>query len=262
MHPMLNIAVRAARQAGSIITRNLSRIDTLTVSRKGQNDFVSEVDRQAEQTIIETIQRSFPDHSFLAEESGRHGETDYLWIIDPLDGTTNFLHGFPVFSVSIGLQYRGQMIVGLVYDPMRQELFTCAKGEGAMLDDRRIRVSKTSKLDSALLGTGFPYRDMGHLDEYLAIFRSLIGRSAGIRRPGSAALDLAYVACGRLDGFWEYGLKPWDMAAGSLLIREAGGVVSDFAGGSQFLENGDIVAGNIKVAEELKAIIQSHIGKH
>ena len=247
MHPMLTIAVRAARRAGEVIARSMDRVDTLTVSAKGPADFVSEIDQRAEQAIIETIHRSYPQHAFLAEESGPQGEGDLVWIIDPLDGTTNYLHGFPVFSVSIALRVRGRLEVGVVYDPVRQELFTAVNGQGAALDDKRIRVGRRQHLRDALLGTGFPYRDMTHLDEFMRIFRALVPETAGIRRPGSAALDLAYVACGRLDGFWEAGLKPWDMAAGALLVQEAGGIVSDFAGDSAFLETGNVVAGNSRL---------------
>jgi myo-inositol-1(or 4)-monophosphatase len=252
---MLTIAVRAARRAGEVITRSLERVDTLSVDAKGPADFVTEVDRRAERAIMEIIHRSYPQHGFLAEESGSHGGDDFLWIIDPLDGTTNFLHGFPVFSVSIALAVRGRLEVGVVYDPMRQELFTAVNGRGAALDDRRIRVSRRQHLRDALLGTGFPYRDMEHLDDFLGMFRALLPRTAGIRRPGSAALDLAYVACGRLDGFWEIGLKPWDMAAGALLVQEAGGLVQDFSGGGDYLETGDVVASNSRLGRPLLDIL-------
>lgn len=259
MHPMLTIAVRAARRAGDLIVRHLDRLPTLTVDRKGPNDFVSEVDRQAEAEIVNIIHRAYPDHAFLAEESGSHGSGSHVWIIDPLDGTTNFLHGFPMFSVSIGLQIRGRLEVGVVYDPVSQELFTAARGEGAALNDKRIRVSKTARLQDALLGTGFPFREMDDLDTYLAIFRDLLPRTAGVRRPGSAALDLAYVACGRLDGFWEFGLKPWDMAAGVLLIQEAGGFVGAITGGDDPMASGDIVTGNERVYPALREVIQEHV---
>ena len=244
MHPMLNIAVRAARNAGDIIVRHLNRLDELTVTSKRRNEFVSEVDRQAEDEIIAVIRKAYPGHAVLAEESGQYqGEDDYQWIIDPLDGTTNFLHGFPQFSVSIALKHKGRLDQAVVYDSMRQELFTASRGSGAFLDNRRIRVSKQNTLSGALLGTGFPYRDHQHLDAYLAMFKALIAAdTAGIRRPGSAALDLAYVAAGRFDGFWEVGLNAWDMAAGVLLVREAGGLVGDLSGGHEFLQTGNIVA--------------------
>ena len=249
MHPMLNIAVRAARNAGDIIVRHLNRIDHLTIASKERNDFVSEADRQAEAEIIAVIRKAYPGHGVLAEESGRQrGDNDeFQWIIDPLDGTTNFLHGFPQFAVSIALKHKGRLEQAVVYDPLRQELFTASRGSGAFLDNRRIRVSRQTVLTGALLGTGFPYKNQQHLDAYLNMFRALIVDTAGIRRPGSAALDLAYVAAGRLDGFWEIGLNAWDMAAGVLLIHEAGGLVGDLAGGHSYLENGNIVAATPKL---------------
>jgi myo-inositol-1(or 4)-monophosphatase len=260
MHPMLNIAVRAARSAGNIIVRNLDRIETLTVQTKDRNDFVSEVDRQAEQEIIAVLRKAYPDHGVLAEESGRREGNDYQWIIDPLDGTTNYLHGFPQFAVSIALQHKGRIEQGVVYDPLRQELFTASRGAGAMLNERRIRVTSRRSLDGALLGTGFPFKSQQHLDAYLDMFRALFPRTAGIRRPGSAALDLSYVAAGRLDGFWEIGLNIWDMAAGVLLIQEAGGLSSDFVGGHDYLDNGNLVAGNPKVFAEILKTIRPYVG--
>lgn len=252
MNPITTIAVRAARSAGNVIMRHLENVESIQFSNKDKNDFVSQVDLEAEAVIIETLRKAYPDYGFLAEESGlQEGKSDYQWIIDPLDGTTNFRHGFPQFSVSIALAKNGQLINGVVYDPVRQELFTAAKGEGAYLDNRRIRVSKQRGLDEALLGTGFPFADMDYVDVYLATFKALMTKTAGIRRPGSAALDLAYVACGRIDGFWEMNLKPWDLAAGALLIKEAGGLVGDFGGGEQYLANGNIIAGNAKVFKEL-----------
>ena len=261
MHPMLNIAVRAARNAGDIIIRHLNRIDKLTISSKDRNDFVSEVDREAENEIIAVIHKAYPDHGVLAEESGLHkGNDEYQWIIDPLDGTTNFLHGFPQFSVSIALKHKGKLEQAVIYDPMRQELFTASRGNGAYLDNRRIRVSKQSSLEGALLGTGFPYKDMRHLDAYLETFKALIVDVAGIRRPGSAALDLAYVAAGRFDGFWEIGLNVWDIAAGVLLVREAGGLVGDFEGGHDFLESGNIVAAAPKLLPAMLREIRPRLG--
>lgn len=255
MHPTLNIAVRAARGAGNVIIRNLGKLESLTIHSKDRNDFVTEVDQKAEQEIIRILRRAFPDHGILAEESGLSEGNDFQWIIDPLDGTTNFLHGFPQFAVSIALRHKDRLEQAVIYDPMRQELFTATRGGGAMLDDRRIRVAKRDSLEGALLGTGFPFKDQQHLDAYLDMFRALFPRTAGIRRPGSAALDLAYVAAGRLDGFWEIGLNIWDMAAGVLLIQEAGGLSSDFMGGHNYLESGHIVAGNPKVfADILKTI--------
>jgi len=255
MHPMLNVAVQAARKAGNVIVRAVDRIDTLTITNKGRNDFVSEVDQQAEQEIIKVIRRAYPSHGFVGEESGSQGGDEFQWIIDPLDGTTNFLHGFPVFAVSIGLLHKGRLEQGVVYDPMRQELFTASRGSGAQLNDRRIRVSKAQSLEGSLLGTGFPFRQMSYLDDYLRTFRALLPVAAGIRRAGSAALDLAYVAAGRFDGFWEYGLKPWDMAAGALLIQEAGGLVAEFSGDPDFMRTGNIVGGNPKIVKALLQVL-------
>ncbi|MCB1877641.1 MAG: inositol monophosphatase [Chromatiales bacterium] len=255
MHAMLNIAIRAARAAGNVILRNVDRAENLPVDSKQHNDFVTDVDRNAESEIIRTIHRSYRDHAFLAEESGTTGESDYVWIIDPLDGTTNFLHGFPAFSVSIALEVKGQLECAVVFDPLRNELFAASKGGGATLNDRRIRVSKRRGLDGALLGTGFPFREGADIDLYLRMFKPMLAGTAGVRRAGSAALDLSYVACGRLDGFWELGLKPWDMAAGVLLIREAGGIVTDFRSGDRYLETGNLIAGNPKVHAAMDKIL-------
>lgn len=251
MHPLLNIAVRAARRAGEIIVRSLVHLEGLQVASKGRNDFVSEVDRAAEREIIAVIHKHYPDHAILAEESGASGENDTRWIIDPLDGTTNFLHGFPVFAVSIAVQQRGRLEIGVIYDPMRQEIFSAVRGAGAHLENRRIRVSRQRGLDGALLATGFPFRENdANAECYFQMFRSLTALTAGIRRPGAAALDLAYVAAGRVDGFWELGLKPWDTAAGTLLIQEAGGRVGTLSGESYHL-GPYIVAGNPKVYDAL-----------
>ena len=259
MHPMLNIAIRAARQAGRIILYHSQRLDTLTVTSKARNDFVSEVDRQAETEIIQTLRSAYPDHGILAEESGQQSGDEYQWIIDPLDGTTNFLHGFPQYSISIALMHKGRLEQAVVYDPVADELFTATRGSGAQLNDRRLRVSNAKGLTGALLGTGFPFKEQQFLDDYLATFKALFADSSGIRRPGSAALDLAYVAAGRLDGFWEFGLNKWDMAAGILLIKEAGGLVSDFTGGHDYLECGHIVAGSPKVFKAMLQTIAPHI---
>jgi len=256
MHPMLNTAITAARKAGNIISRSVDRIDTLTITSKAQNDFVTEVDQKAEMAIIEIISKAYPNHSFLGEETGRSGEGDYLWIIDPLDGTTNFLHGFPQFAVSIALEYKGEITQAVVYDPMSQELFTASKGEGAQLNNRRLRVTGRKSLQGALLGTGFPFKQQQHLDIYLETFKALFPDTAGIRRPGSAALDLAYLAAGRLDGFWEIGLSPWDIAAGVLLVKEAGGMVGDFSGGDEYLKTGNVIAGNVYVYEDIVKRLQ------
>jgi myo-inositol-1(or 4)-monophosphatase len=258
MHPMLNIAVKAARRAGAIINRAAQDVDALTVSTKRHNDFVTEVDQAAEQAVIQILLKAFPDHAILAEESGAHGKSDFVWIIDPLDGTTNFIHGFPQYCVSIGLRYKGTVTQAVIYDPGRNELFTATRGHGAYLNDRRMRVSKRKQLDDALIGTGFPFRSGEHMDEYAAVLRQVMEQTAGVRRAGAAALDLAYVAAGRLDGFWEMGLSPWDMAAGSLLIQEAGGLVSDFEGDGNYLECGNIVTGAPKVFTPLLQIVAAH----
>jgi myo-inositol-1(or 4)-monophosphatase len=262
MHPMLTIAVKAARRAGSIINQASQNLDLLTVSKKSHSDYVSEVDGAAEVAIIKILHSAYPDHAILAEESGRQGDhekSEFLWIIDPLDGTTNFLHGFPKYSVSIALKHKGVLTHAVVYDPNMNELFTASRGTGAFLNDRRIRVSKRNKLDDCLIGTGIPFRDLTHLDAYLAMFKDIVPRTAGIRRPGSAALDLAYVAAGRYDGFWEIGLAPWDMAAGCLLITEAGGLVGDLEGNGTFLESGQIIAGSPKVFSQLLQLITPHL---
>ncbi|MFO1401591.1 MAG: inositol monophosphatase family protein [Steroidobacteraceae bacterium] len=260
MHPLLNIAVRAARRAGEIIVRSLVRLEGLDVTTKGRNDFVSEVDRAAERAIIEEIRRLYPQHAFLAEESGPSGSNETVWIIDPLDGTTNFLHGFPVFAVSIACEVRGRLEHAVVWDPMRQEMFTASRGGGAHLENRRIRASGQRGLEGALIATGFPYRDDSpDVDVYLAMFREVMVHTAGIRRPGSAALDLAYVAAGRVDGFWELGLKSWDTAAGALLVQEAGGRVSRVDGGDYHHSHGDVLAASPKVYDALVALLQPHV---
>jgi len=261
MSPMLSIAVKAARRAGSLINRATQDLDLITVERKGVSDYVSEVDRMAEKAIVETLLEAYPDHAILAEEGGAQGQSDYLWIIDPLDGTTNFLHGFPQFAVSIGLQIKGVLNLAVIYDPTRNELFTATRGNGAHLNDRRLRVSKQTRLQESLIGTGFPYRDFTYLDDYLKMFRELLPKTAGLRRPGCASLDLAYVAAGRYDGFWEAGLKPWDIAAGVLLIQEAGGLVTDFDGGENYMATGNVVGGNPKVFSQLLQVIQPHMSE-
>ena len=253
---MINIAVRAARQAGSIIIRHLNQLEMLEVVEKGRNEFVSQVDRLAEEAIIEIIRDYHPDHSILAEESGETGNHEYQWIIDPLDGTTNYLHGFPVFCVSIAVAHEGKIEHGVVYDPLRQEVFTASRGQGAHLDGRRIRVSKRTRMSQSLIATGFPYRmNKQFIDDYLAMLKTVIEDSAGVRRPGSAALDLCYVAAGRVDGFWEIGLNVWDIAAGALMIREAGGRISDYRGTDKYLENGNVVAGNPRIYAALSKLL-------
>lgn len=258
MHPILNTAVKAARQAGKIITRSFDRGDALTIDRKGFNDYVSEVDHAAEAAIIEILRNAYPDHGILAEESGEHSGGEYQWVIDPLDGTTNFLHAFPQFAVSIALRRKDKLEHAVIFDPMRDELFTASTGAGAHLNNRRMRVSRIRKLDQGLIGTGFPFRSMDQLDHALKTLKALLPRTSGIRRPGSAALDLAYVACGRYDGFWETGLKPWDMAAGCLLIREAGGIVTDLDNRHGFMETGEVVAGNPAIHPLLLDVVKTH----
>lgn len=254
----------AARRGGAVLIRHLKKLDSLKVEKKGRNDFVSEADRAAERAVIEVIQKHYPDHAIEAEESGRQGDSDHVWIIDPLDGTANFLHGFPVFCVSIGLQVKGRIEHAAVYDPMREELFTASRGAGALLDDRKIRVSGRKEIEFALVGTGFPFRQAdSEMAPYLEMLGKVVKNTAGVRRPGAAALDLCYVAAGRLDGFWETGLKSWDLAAGSLIIREAGGIISGLDGSENFMETGHVLAGTPKIyaglaklcAHEIKAIL-------
>jgi len=259
MHPTLNIAVKAARRAGSIITRASEDIGSLTINDKGFNDFVSEVDLASEKEIIRVLKTAYPNHAFLGEESGLTHQADNIWIIDPLDGTTNFLHGFPQYCISIALEQKGEITQAVIYDPNRNDLFTATKGQGAYLNQRRIRVSNKSKLKDSLLGTGFPFRDFQHLPVYLKIFEEVVRGTSGIRRPGSAALDLAYVAAGWFDGFFEINLSKWDIAAGGLLVTEAGGIVSDFSEKEGWIESGNIVATTPKIYEPLIKIIQSHI---
>ena len=258
MHPMLNTAVKAARKAAGIISRASFDVDKLTIRKKRQNDFVSEVDEAAEEAIVRVLHEAYPDHGILAEEGGTRDspKSDYLWVIDPLDGTTNFLHGFPQYCVSIGLLHKGKPTQAVIYDPNRNELFTATKGVGAYLNDRRIRVSRTDRLEDALMGTGFPFREVGHLDDYLRMFKNVTMATSGIRRPGAAALDLAWVACGRIDGFWEMGLSPWDMAAGALLVREAGGLIGDLDGNEGFLDSGRVVATNAKLFSAMLQLLK------
>lgn len=259
MHPMLNTAIKAARRASAVINRASFDVERIKVTEKGRNDFVTEVDQAAETAIIDVLKTAYPDHAILAEESGPssnlHDENEHVWIIDPLDGTTNFIHGFPSYCVSIALQHRGQITQAVVYDPTRNDLFTASKGAGAYLNEKRIRVSRRDKIADGLIGTGFPFRDNKGLDEYMKMFKIISERCAGLRRPGAAALDLAYVAAGRLDGFFEKGLNPWDIAAGSLLISEAGGIISDFAGESDYLYKGDIIAGTPKVFGQMVTLL-------
>ena len=259
MHPMLNIAVRAARRAGSIISRAADNLDALTVRHKSLNDLVTEVDRASEEAIIDVLKGAYPEHAILAEESGASGDSEYVWIIDPLDGTTNFLLCLPAFCVPIALAQKGQLQLGVMFDTTRNDLYTASRGSGAYLNDRRLRVSKRDRLIDGLIGTGFPFRMFDYVDPYLGMLRELMTKTAGVRRPGAAALDLAAVAAGRLDGFWEIGLSPWDMAAGVLMIQEAGGLVGDLEGNERYMERGHVVAGNPKIFAQLLATIQPHL---
>ena len=257
---MLIIATKAARKAGAIINRASQDVGSLTVQSKTFNDFVSEVDRAAEQAIIDILKDAYPDHGFLGEESGESNQdAENIWIIDPLDGTTNFLHGFPQYCVSIALQQRGVLTQAVIYDPVRNDLFTATKGRGAFLNDKRIRVTNRAKLQDALVATGFPYRDFTHLETYLDMLRDMIKKTTGIRRPGSAALDLAYVAAGMVDGFFEINLSSWDIAAGALIVQEAGGIVGDFEGNESWLKTGNIVAGNPKVFAQMLQVLAPHL---
>lgn len=244
MHPMLNIAVRAARAAGKVIARSFEQYDKFEVTEKSTNDYVTSVDREAERVIIEVLRKSYPDHSFIGEEGGKQDgkSSDYQWVIDPLDGTTNFLRGVPHFAVSIALLHKGKLDQAVVYDPLRDELFTASRGAGTQLNDRRLRTSGRKDLTGALLATGFPFRQKAQLEPFMEVFKALFNPAGDVRRAGSAALDMAYVAAGRIDGFFELGLKPWDFAAGELLVKEAGGMVSDWAGGYNHWQNGNVVA--------------------
>lgn len=260
MQALLNTAVKAARKGGDLALRYLNRVGDLEVRSKARNEFVTQVDQAAEAAIIGSIRERYPQHAILAEESGKHAGNEFTWIIDPLDGTTNFIHGFPVFSVSIALEVHGQLEVGVVYDPCRQELFTATRGGGAQLDGRRIRVSSWPGLEGSLIGTGFPYRsNTGWLPQYMPMLQAVMESTAGVRRPGSAALDLCYVAAGRLDGFWEFGLNIWDIAAGTLMIREAGGIATSLTAGQELAESGNIIAGSPKVHAALQQLLAAHL---
>jgi myo-inositol-1(or 4)-monophosphatase len=264
MEPMLTIALRAARKAAELIERSFERLDTLTIETKSPNDFVTEVDKAAEKEIIYHLRKAYPDHSIRGEEGGMQPgkNPDYEWVIDPLDGTTNFIHGMPHFAVSIACKYKGQLEHAVVLDPIKREEFTASRGRGAMLNGRRIRVSSRRNFDGALIGTGIPFSGyaLQHIGPYLACVQEIAGQTAGIRRAGSAALDLAYVAAGRFDAFWEMNLNEWDIAGGLLLVKEAGGLVSDFNGGSNYLETGHVVCGGPKVFKSTLQVVQKHLG--
>ena len=260
-HPMLNVAIKAARAAGAIINRAALDVEAVRISQKEVNDFVTEIDQASEQAIIETLLTAYPGHGILAEESGsEHGakDSEYVWIIDPLDGTTNFIHGFPVYCVSIALAVRGKIEQAVIYDPTRNDLFSATKGRGAYMNDRRLRVSKRIRLADCLLSTGFPFRKGDNFKNYLAIMADVMPRTAGLRRPGAAALDLAYVAAGFTDGFFETGLAPWDMAAGSLMVQEAGGLVGNFTGEADFLDHKECLAANPRVYAQLVPLLAKY----
>ncbi len=260
MHPILNVATKAAREARKIINRASQDVGSLKIQTKDYNDFVSEVDRSAEEAIINILKEAYPTHGFYGEESGKTNlDAESIWIIDPLDGTTNFLHNFPCYCVSIALQERGVLTQAVIYDPVHNDLFTATKGRGAFLNDKRIRVTNRSKLQDSLISTGFPFKDFSYLDTYAEIFKDMAKKTAGLRRPGSAALDLAYVAAGYTDGFFEINLSPWDIAAGALLVQEAGGIVGDFEGNESWLRTGNIVAGNPKVFGQMLQVIAPHL---
>jgi len=259
MQALLNTAVKAARKGGETALRYLQHVHQLKVHTKQHNEFVTKVDHEAEAAIIETIRERYPDHAFLAEESGQQGDGEYLWVIDPLDGTTNFIHGFPIFAVSIALRINGRLEVAVIYDPNRQEIFTAIRGQGAQVDGHRIRVSNRRDLQDTLIGTGFPYRSKENIQTYTKMLASVLENTAGIRRPGAAALDLAYVAAGRFDGFWEFGLQEWDIAAGSLIVREAGGLISELQGDGDYFRSGNIVVGNPKIHDALRKLLIPHL---
>ena len=255
MHPLVNIAVSAARAAGNFIMRNYERADQLQVERKSFNDFVSQVDRGAEAEIIKLIHKAYPQHAILAEESGAQGDSDVCWIIDPLDGTTNFLHRLPHFAVSIGIQVKGKLEHGVIYAPCTQDLYVASRGAGALLNNRRIRVSQCKDIEQARVGTGVPLREE-NLDRYLPQLRNIAAKTSGVRRAGSVALDLAYVAAGRLDAFWEIGLKPWDIAAGLVLVQEAGGMTRElFDEKADVLETGNVLAGAPKIFDPIHQLL-------
>ena len=258
---MLNVAIRAARAAGAIINRAALDVEAVRISQKQVNDFVTEVDHASEAAIIETLLTAYPQHAIHAEESGRtHGNqsSDHVWIIDPLDGTTNFIHGFPVYCVSIALSVKGRIEQAVVYDPTRNDLFTATRGRGAYLNERRIRVSKRTQLKQSLISTGFPFRKGDDFPTYLRMMSDVMQRTAGLRRPGAAALDLAYVAAGYTDGYFETGLKPWDVAAGSLLVTEAGGLIGNFTGEAEFLEQQECLAANPRIYGQMVALLRKY----
>lgn len=261
MNPMLNIAIRAARAAADVIIKNINKVPDMRINQKAQNDFVTHVDLEAEQKIIETLHKAYPEHGFYAEESGKQAGNDYIWIIDPLDGTTNYLYGFPQYAVSIALQVKGRLEVAVVYDPFKDELFAASRGDGATLNDRKIRVNPIVSTRDAILATGFPFRNRQLLNIHSQMISTFMDTAADFRRAGSAALDLAYVAAGRLDGYWELALQPWDIAAGALIVREAGGLVGDISGSDDYLKTGHIVAGNPRIFASMVKQTRPYVGQ-
>ncbi len=261
MQALLNTAVEAARKAGDNAMRYVRRLDELDIRSKARNEFVTQVDMAAEQTIIETIRERYPDHGIVGEETGEQAGDETVWIIDPIDGTTNYIHGMPMFAVSIGVQIKGRMTAGVVYDPNRQELFTALRGRGAQVDGVRMRVKDKQRLDGALIGTGFPYRENDRwMEVYLNQFRAVMHVAGDCRRLGSAALDLSYLAAGRMDGFWEFGLQPWDIAAASLILRESGGIISSMTDDGDYMETGNLIAGSPKVHTDLERLLKPFLG--
>lgn len=258
-NPHLNIAAEAARRAGQLAVKYRSRLESIPVERKARNDYVSDVDRACEQVIREYIGKHHRDHAILGEEGGQTGDSDHVWIVDPIDGTSNYLRGIPHFAISIALQVKGRLEAGVVYDPLREELFTAARGQGAFLNSQRMRVSGRKDLSTAVIATAFPFRQRRLMTAYKAMFDDVFDKVEDIRRAGTASLDLAYVACGRLDGYWELNLKPWDIAAGALLVQEAGGVVMDVNGGDQWLQSGHILTAPFKLITPLRAAIEPHV---
>ena len=260
MHPMLNIAIRAARNAGKVIVKGYENLESVEVEEKSLNDYVSNVDKESELAIIGTLRKSYPDHSIIAEESGidEGKDKDHQWIIDPLDGTTNFIHGIPHFSVSIALKIKGRTEIGIVFDPIRNELFSAVRGQSLQINGYRTRTNTVPKLPGTLLATGFPFKQKHLTDTYLNIFKAFFADVADMRRSGSPALDLAYVAAGRMDGFWEFGLKPWDIAAGELILKESGAMMTDFEGGNDHMQSGNVVAANPKLLKEMLTVIRKH----
>ncbi|EGZ44417.1 inositol monophosphatase family protein [Neisseria wadsworthii] len=261
MNPILNTALKAARKAGSMMTRASNNLSNIKIDSKAFNDFVSDIDRESERILIETLKEAYPHHKITTEETGAHGnaKAEYEWIIDPLDGTTNYLHGHPQYAVSMALLHKGQLQEALVFAPERNDLYMASRGQGALLNDRRIRVSSRIDLNQCLIGTGFPVVDQSMMDDYLNILRAFLERTAGARREGAASLDLCALACGRFDGFFEFNLKPWDVAAGALIAKEAGAIITDMQGEQTWLETGNIVAANPKVLAQMLHIIGTHL---